>query len=30
MLISGVNDTGYKLFRDTTNKFVGGVVDTGD
>jgi hypothetical protein len=32
MFISGVNDTGNKLFSgvDTADKFIGGVVDTGD
>ncbi len=33
MFISGVNDTGDKLFggvNDTTDKFIGSVVDTGD
>ncbi len=33
MFISGVNDTGDKLFggdNDTADKFIGGVIDTGD
>ncbi len=33
MFITGVNDTGYKLFsvvNDTGEKFIAGVVDTGD
>jgi hypothetical protein len=33
MFISGVNDTGDKLFgdvNDNTDKFVSGVIDTGD
>ncbi len=33
MFITGVNDTGDKLFggvNDTADKFIGGVVDTGD
>ncbi len=33
MFISGVNDTGDKMFsgvNDTAGKFIGGVVDTGD
>ncbi len=33
MLISGINDTGDKLFggvNDTADKFIGGVIDTGD